>query len=240
MKDDIYNKTSSSKGSFKFNAEVANVFEDMIKRSVPGYELALEMIGVIAQYTLKNKDAPVAIDLGCSLGASMDAILSHSTAQVIGVDNSLDMLKKASTNLEAKFKGRFQLHHEDITTYQFPQQSHFIILNFTLQFIPLELRNELLEKCFNSLAPNGVLLISEKILIQDSTTNTYLRSLHHEFKKHNGYSAKEIMNKRDAIENVLVPETTETHLHRLESAGFENPTCWYQCFNFASFIAAKS
>ena len=239
MKDDIYTNVNSAKGSFTFDKSVVPVFEDMIKRSVPGYELTLEMIGVIAKHTLSGKTGSLALDLGCSLGASMCAVMQNSNAQVIGIDNSADMLRKANSEMSASFKGRFTLIEDDIKDYILPEATDLIILNFTLQFIPLRERLNLIQRCYASLISGGVLLISEKVFFENSHKNELLNTLHHQFKQNKGYSFKEIINKRDAIENVLVAETVDTHLKRLACAGFPNPTCWYQCFNFASFIAVK-
>jgi tRNA (cmo5U34)-methyltransferase len=61
--------------------------------------------------------------------------------------------------------------------------------------------------------------------------------LHHDFKRAQGYSDLEIANKRQALENVLVPETRDTHKARLLEAGFSHADVWFQCFNFASLVA---
>ena len=59
------------------------------------------------------------------------------------------------------------------------------------------------------------------------------------FKKSNGYSDLEIAQKRSALENVLIPETKDTHIQRLKETGFSQVFPLFQCLNFASFIAIK-
>ena len=115
-----------------------------------------------------------------------------------------------------------------------------VVLNFTLQFIPLESRLPLLSRIAKGLEPGGVLLLSEKIRFEDEITQQDLTDLHHDFKKANGYSDLEVSQKRAAIENVLLPESIQEHRERLNQAGFDHSEVWLQCFNFASLLAIKA
>lgn len=241
MKDSLYSKKEVTGGSFKFDGTVVEVFQDMIQRSVPGYGLTLEMIGVVAQRAFSGAaDDAVSYDLGCSLGASMFPVLEKTGAHVVGVDLSSEMLQQAEDNLKMHFPDRYTLQKEDLRAFTFTRSARFICVNFTLQFLPVDERVSLLEKCYAALQDGGILLISEKFKAENEVDDTLLTDLHHTFKGAMGYSALEIARKRDAIENVLIPETKEAHLVRLSEAGFQNPVCWYQCFNFASFIAVKA
>jgi len=239
MKDELYQNIRSESGSFRFDQSVVDVFDDMIRRSVPGYGLTLEMIGVIAKRAFGQQDG-VAYDLGCSLGASMFPVLKNSAAQVIGVDLSAEMLKQAEVRLGPIFSGRYSLKQANLENFKFDTKARLIVSNFTLQFLPLEQRLSLLERIYEALDPGGIFLMSEKLLTESESENALLVDLHHTFKSTQGYSEMEISRKRDAIENVLIPETKETHLTRLQNIGFSNPTCWYQCFNFSSFLAMKT
>ena len=240
MEDKIFSAQDAQKGSFQFDESVAKVFEDMIRRSVPGYGLTLEMIGVLAQKAFHgSSSSQIAYDLGCSLGASMFPILANTKAKVIGVDLSSKMLEKAEETLAGRFPKRYELIRENLINFQLEHPTHFIVSNFTLQFLPTKARTEVIKRCYDALEEGGILLISEKFKTNQKTENTLLTELHHTFKGAMGYSDLEIARKRDAIENVLIPETKETHLNRLKEAGFANPVCWYQCFNFASFLAVK-
>ena len=236
MKDELYQNQEAS--AFRFDQSVVEVFDDMIRRSVPGYGLTLEMIGVVAQKAF-GPNSGVAYDLGCSLGASMYPVLEQTKAQVVGVDLSDEMLAQAEVKLSPSFAGRYTLTQGDLAEYQFTHSTRLVVSNFTLQFLPLEYRLSLLKRVYEALEPGGVLLLSEKFVAAGSTENELLVELHHTFKSAQGYSEMEIARKRDSIENVLVPETIATHLDRLQSLGFTNPVCWHQCFNFASFLAVK-
>jgi len=112
-----------------------------------------------------------------------------------------------------------------------------VILNFTLQFIPVEQRLHLLKAIRSAMMPGGLLILSEKLTMADAAMDALMIDLHHDFKRSQGYSDLEIAQKRDAIENVLIPETAQAHSDRLSEAGFSRSSIWFQCLNFASFIA---
>lgn len=119
------------------------------------------------------------------------------------------------------------------------QQASMAVLNFTLQFITVEQRLGVLAGIANGLLPGGVLILSEKVVFEDEPHQQLMTELHHNFKRAQGYSDLEIAQKRTAIENVLIPETLQTHRDRLRQAGFRSVDVWFQCFNFASLIAIK-
>lgn len=244
--DRIYRQYQHNTQEFQFDKTVADVFSDMIKRSVPGYENIVEMIGVLTQAHAQTDSH--CYDLGCSLGASTLAIihnLGEKNCNVIGVDNSPAMVEKCTANLnkivnidKSKKTANVQIICGDVLEIAFEPAS-VIVLNFTLQFIPLEQRDNLLSNIYNSLLPGGILILSEKIQFNDTFKNDLFTDIHHAFKKSQGYSDLEIAQKRSALENVLIPETKETHLKRLKDAGFEHAELWFQCLNFTSFIAIK-
>ena len=226
---------------FVFDEKVADVFEDMINRSVPGYSTIISMIGLLArQYC--NKGSTV-YDLGCSLGAASMAIRSqvpHSNYHLIAVDSSAAMVEK----LEKKIQGQLaqdtviEVRRGDLVDVSIENAS-VVVLNFTLQFIPLEKRNSLINKIYQGMNSGGILILSEKIQFPDENLESLFRETYHTFKEKMGYSKLEISQKRSALENVLVPEFIDTHKERALTAGFKAVDVWFQCFNFASFVAFK-
>ncbi|MFI3123064.1 MAG: carboxy-S-adenosyl-L-methionine synthase CmoA, partial [Methylococcales bacterium] len=236
IKDSLYSQPLGQINSFAFDDHVANVFPDMISRSVPGYQTMIAAIGLLAGRFAKQNS--VCYDLGCSLGAasfSMRQNIHVENCKIIAVDNSPAMLAKFESILTPE-KTPIELHCADIRDVEIKNAS-LVVLNFTLQFLPVEDRKELLAKIYNGLLPNGALIISEKLAFDDSRQHELQIDLHHEFKKSQGYSDLEISQKRTALENVLIPETFATHQNRLKSVGFESTELWFQYFNFASFIA---
>jgi len=238
--DTIFSSPLSTVNDFAFDEAVARVFPDMIQRSVPGYTTIIPMIGLITEkYAL---DDSVCYDLGCSLGASTLAMrhgLKQKSCKLVGVDNSPSMIERCHHYVELDNDTTpVELLCADIRDLSFEPCS-VVTLNFTLQFLAKEERAVLLQKISDALLPGGALILSEKIELDNSTAQSQLEQLHWLFKKANGYSDLEISQKRTAIENVLIPETTKEHLKRLTDCGFSSANNWYQCFNFTSILAIK-
>ena len=238
-RDALYANKAESIGAFEFDESVAKVFDDMIRRSVPGYAMTLSLMSLVAdRYAQPNTRI---YDLGCSLGAGLIALGRDLEAPVsfIGVDNSAAMLARCEEYTRNKIgEHPFELRCEDIQTTPIENAS-IVVLNFTLQFIPKKHRLDLLRKIANGLNPGGVLLLSEKIHFENERMQEEIFELHHDFKRSQGYSNLEISQKRSALENVLVPETVESHRSRLAEAGFSASEAWLQCFNFVSLLAIK-
>jgi len=238
-RDAIYAQAVERQLPFRFDAAVADVFEDMIARSVPGYGLTLQMLAVAAQRFAQPGSA--CIDLGCSLAASTLAMRHHVPAGVrlVGIDNSEAMISRARSLVERDTAvAPVELLCADIQATALPVSS-LVAMNFTLQFVPLAERAELLSRIAACLLPGGALVLSEKLAFEDPAEQELLGELHHAFKAQQGYSALEIAQKRAAIENVLVPETLQTHRDRLRSCGFRRVLVWLQCLNFVSLLAIR-
>ncbi len=226
---------------FAFDDAVADVFPDMIRRSVPGYETIISMLGVLAQqYAQDNSNI---YDLGCSLGAATLAMHRQTrqlSLQHICIDNSESMVRRCRSRL-ARHMPEASLevvcdNIENITMHH----ASVVVLNFTLQFIAPEARLALLKKIHQGLLLGGVLILSEKLVFENPAENQNQINWHHSFKRANGYSDLEISQKRAALENVLIPDSREQHLKRLAQAGFTDVYQWFQSFNFASFVALKA
>ena len=239
MKDTLYSAPLPT-ADFAFNDAVATVFDDMIRRSVPGYGLSLAMTGLIASHHAQSGSR--LYDLGCSLGAvtlAMRHAVEGRGCRILGIDNSPAMLVRCREILDKDTATcPVDLVCADIADIAIADAS-VVVLNFTLQFIPAERRQALLTRIHAGLREGGVLLLSEKIRFDDDHEQALLTELHHGFKRAQGYSQLEVSQKRTALENVLIPETLDTHVRCLHTAGFRQAFPWFQCFNFASLIACK-
>ena len=226
---------------FVFDEKVAAVFPDMINRSVPGYATIIAMIGTLsAEYA---QPASICYDLGCSLGAaslSMRHNIRAENCAIVAVDNSAAMVEGCRQAIERDSAVLpVAVRFEDILDTPVNNAS-MVMMNFTLQFVKPEARDELLTRIYEGLLPGGMLILSEKILFEDSALNDLFIEMYHRFKEQQGYSKLEISRKRAALEKVLIPETIAAHESRLKKAGFETFDVWFQCFNFASIVAVKS
>ena len=237
MRDNLFNANIDI-ADFRFDKEVVEVFDDMVRRSVPGYDSMIQMIGLIAR--MYGQDNTNYYDLGSSTGAISLAIAlnnKHQKNTFFAIDNSEEMVSKCKQNLESKIDN-LQATCADINQIHIENVS-IVVLNLTLQFIDVKNRSNLIKKIYEGLNPGGVLIISEKIHFEDKETQDQITNLHIDFKKENGYSELEIANKRQAIENVLITDTKAIHIERLKDSGFKDTSCFFQCLNFVSFLSVK-
>jgi len=236
MNDKVFSKPI--KKQFEFDEEVAAVFDDMLQRSVPFYK---ESQRITEFFVLKylSEDGLV-YDLGCSTASLLLNIDRQLTckAELIGLDNSEAMLERAKAKCHAFGADNISVENADILKYPYKQADVFIS-NYTLQFIRPLVREELVKKIADSLHVGGVFLFSEKVISHHSKLNKELIECYYDFKKEQGYSEYEIMQKREALENVLVPYSEEENIKMAKNCGFSHCEVIFRWANFATFIAIK-
>ena len=228
--DGLYQDRRKQIDPFVFDDAVTEVFPDMIRRSIPGYQIIVDITGLIAAKRLQPKTT--CYDLGCSRGATTEAILKaigDRECKIVAIDSSASMIVAASANLGDQ---RVSLQQADIRDIEYVDAS-FVTANFTLQFLPPEDRLNCLNNIHNGLRSDGVFLISEKIDGDDE-----FDELHVDFKRENGYSELEINQKREALENVMKIDSREAILARLKHAGFTHCRIWFRCLNWISILAS--
>lgn len=239
-KDNLFAEPFEQVSDFQFDDAVADVFPDMISRSVPGYQTIIDNIGQLAaNHVVAGSNV---YDLGCSLGAASLSVSRHCAEQhcnIIAVDTSRAMVERCQRKIEA-----FQLPNPITVKQGYAQSENIItasmvIMNFTLQFIPPAERHVMIKQIYDGLLPGGIFVVSEKIRHDSEQGNHLINELHLQFKRLNGYSELEISQKRAALENVMLVDTFEVHQQRLREAGFADVVMWYRCFNFMSLVAIK-
>jgi len=239
-KDDIFKSTDAGPGTFEFNDSVAEVFADMLKRSVPGYEASLEAIAILARRY--GRAGTRCYDLGCSLGASTLAMrrnIVEPDCEIVAVDLSPAMIGRCRKIVDADDTDiPVSIRVEDVRDVAIEHAS-LVVLNYTLQFVPVNDRSRLVRRIYDGLIDGGVLILSEKVVDEDPAIEGLLIELHHEFKSANAYSDLEIARKRMALEEVLIPESTAAHLERLAEAGFNHRSVWLKHFNFVSILGIR-
>jgi tRNA (cmo5U34)-methyltransferase len=238
-RDTLFEKKTSAE-KFEFNERVADVFDDMLDRSVPFYKQVIEMMAEILNRSLRAGDT--VYDLGCATGTTLIALagkLDSEDLKFVGIDNSRAMLDKALRKTEMfSIADRIDFLEMDITQAEFPGAGG-IMLNYTLQFINPSIRPQFLKKVYDGLSSNGVLVLSEKVIFRDKNLDQQFLDSYHQFKRRKGYSELEIANKREALENVLIPLTIQENCDLLMQAGFSKVEPFFQWFNFVSIVACK-
>jgi tRNA (cmo5U34)-methyltransferase len=241
--DRIY-ETDDSGTPFRFNDNVAAVFPDMLRRSIPGYAASLEAIGSLAARYVRT--GTHCYDLGCSLGAATLAMrqgIETPGCRIFAVDVAPAMIARCREIMAEDDRlnappTEVVVIEDDIRNVEIVNAS-MVVLNYTLQFLAPEDRDEMIARIHSGMNAGGLLVLSEKIVDENEHMEKLLVDLHHEHKRRNDYSALEIARKRAALENVLIPETARSHRLRLERAGFRHTAVWLRYFNFVSIIAIR-
>ena len=242
IKDRIFDDPAAAPGDFVFDDRVVRVFPDMINRSVPGYGQIVAMLGLLSRRYAQ--DGSRLYDLGCSLGAvalAMSQAVRASGTEIIAVDNSPAMIGRLREVLaERHAAGGVPIRAVCRDILDCPvEDASVVALNFTLQFVDRGSRLFLLRRIAEGLRRGGVLLLSEKLRFESAAEQRLQTDWHHDFKRAQGYSELEIAHKRDALENVMKPDSLRQHRRRLRDAGFSRVYQWYQGFNFVSLIAFR-
>jgi len=240
-RDTLFSAPIDKLGDWTFDERVAEVFPDMIQRSVPGYSNIISMIGMLAErFVTPNTQV---YDLGCSLGAATLSVRRSVQAdgcKIIAVDNSQAMVERSRRHIDA-FRASTPVAVIEADIRDIPiENASMVVLNFTLQFLAPADRLTLLARIYQGLNPGGALVLSEKFSFEDADVGELLFNMHHDFKRANGYSELEISQKRSMLENVMLTDSVEAHKARLRQAGFEHSELWFQCFNFGSLVALKA
>jgi tRNA (cmo5U34)-methyltransferase len=231
MQDRIFQHEQNIK-PFQFDSRVAHVFDDMIRRSVPGYEEVHALQAHLIPLLLPNGFK--IIDLGCSTGKLWSSLREQLDPSVyVGVDPSEAMLEKARS-LDSQVEWRC----EDALDTDL-SAAGVVVVNYTLQFLPIEKRDELLARIYDSLPIGGFLFLSEKLKHEYLPVHLAEIAVHERYKSRQGYTDLEIRQKRDALEDVLIPETLGVHLERLEKCGFDGVEIAYKWLNFCGLMAWK-
>jgi tRNA (cmo5U34)-methyltransferase len=225
---------------FSFGEETARVFDDMLDRSVPFYPEIQRMIGELAA-DFATAGSRI-YDLGCSTGTTLLCLDRAVPAGVtlIGIDSSEDMLEQA----RQKFRHAGLAHPHELICRNLEQDlelsnASVVIMNLILQFVRPLYRDRLIQTIAQGTQTRGCLLLVEKVLGRNSTLNRLFIRHHYEFKKRNGYSDMEIAQKREALENVLIPYHFEENRELLLRNGFRACDVFFRWYNFCGMIAVK-
>ena len=239
-RDEIFADENRPEGPFEFTEAVANVFPDMLRRSIPGYAASIQAIRSLTRDFAKADTR--LYDLGCSLGAATLAMrrgVSVPGCKIIAIDSAPAMVRRCRDLLaEDDSPTPVEVLCSDIRDVAIENAS-IVVMNYTLQFVAPNDRETLLRTIADGLLPGGLLLLSEKVVHDDPKIESLLQQLHLEFKRRHAYSDLEISRKRAALENVLVPDSVDTHLSRLERLGFSHAGVWLRYFNFVSLVAIR-
>jgi tRNA (cmo5U34)-methyltransferase len=242
QRDQIFATPQPRVGDFHFGRETALVFDDMLLRSVPMYAEIQRMVACLtADFAAEGSNV---YDLGCSTCTTflnIDQYLPpERKVRFVGLDSSPEMLQRGRQKLEESgFTRPFDLEVADFNQGARVENASVALLVLTLQFVRPLHRDALLADIYRGMNENGCLILVEKVLGESSTFNRLFIEHYYDFKRANGYSDLEISQKREALENVLVPYRLEENRELLRRTGFRNVDVFFKWFNFCGVIALK-
>lgn len=227
-------------GAWSFDASVTDVFDDMLQRSIPQYEVMRRAVFDIARHYIQP--ATTIIDLGCSRGEALSALIDLYGAhnRFVGIGVSEPMLQAARERFKGLIEvGVVDIRRCDLRTEYPPEKVSATLCILTLQFTPIEYRQKILRSIWKHTAPGGALILVEKILGATADLDSLLVDLYYGLKSSNGYTQEQIERKRLSLEGVLVPVTAQWNEELLRQAGFSQIDCFWRWMNFAGWVAVK-
>ncbi len=239
-KDEVFKKEISKASDFKFTEKVAGVFDDMVNRSVPFYDEIQRMMGEIAAD--HAMPGTLVYDLGCSTGNTLIYMNEQVEEDIafVGIDDSKEMLEKCRVKLEQSgITRQISLRVADLGNDLEISNASVVVLCLTLQFVRPIHREKLMKKIIDGRVPGGVLILVEKILAEESSYNRDFIKYYYNMKRRHNYSEMEIAQKREALENVLIPYKLSENIIMLKEAGFGHTEIFFKWYNFTGLIAEK-
>ena len=240
--DKLFARTRVRNDDFTFGKDTAAVFDDMLDRSVPFYGEMQRMLGELAADFAV--DGTTIYDLGCSTANTFLAVGAllrpDSNVRFVGLDSSEDMLQKAEQKLTAtQFPWPYSLTLHDLNDGLAIENASVALMALTLQFVRPLNREALISSVYGGLNHNGCFLLVEKVLGEHSTFNRLFINHYYEMKRRKGYSDLEIAQKREALENVLIPYRLEENKRLLRHVGFQHVDVFFKWYNFCGIVAIK-
>ena len=237
MKSSVDHKPT---GPWEFDESVSACFDDMIQRSVPLYQ---ETIELAANYAMRHlRDGDTVVDIGVSNGQAINHFrskLSDRKIRFIGLDNSKPMLERAKQNLPASV----ELIEHDLRKglpYRVRAAKPRVILSFwTLQFIPIEYRYQVVREMQESLLEDGACFVAEKIRGQTAAHETACREVYRNWKMERGYSKESIETKAESLEGTMTTLSAPENKAMLTSEGL-CPEEYIRYNSFGAYYCLKS
>jgi len=241
-RDKLFSDSRQRIDDFNFGADTAAVFDDMLDRSVPYYAEIQRMVGELVGDFVQ--DGTSIYDMGCSTATTIlhiaECIAKGTRARFVGIDSSQEMLDIARRKIDlAGIDYPVDLKCADLNEGVHVEQASVVLFVLTLQFVRPLHRERLLRTVQQGMEKGGCLVLVEKVLGQDSTLNRLFIEHYYAMKKRNGYSELEIAQKREALENVLVPYRLDENLKLLKEVGFSATDVFFKWYNFCGIIAIK-
>lgn len=224
---------------WEFDEQVTAVFDDMLKRSIPGYDTMRELVYRLAcLFRVPGTDI---VDLGCSRGEALAPLVADNGQyyHFVGVDVSEPMLEAARERFAKIPEDTVEILNLDLRTSYPDVMASVTLCVLTLMFIPMEHRLALLGRIFEHTRPGGALILVDKVMGRTDPGHRAMVNEYHSFKVRQGYSQEDVDRKALALEGQLVPVTDQWNESLLAMAGFRTVQPFWRQWNFAGWLALR-
>jgi tRNA (cmo5U34)-methyltransferase len=241
MRDEV-----APNGRWEFDTDVTDVFDDMLERSIPQYDVMRDVVFQAAsKFQQKGTDI---VDLGCSRGGAIAPFVYKFGAynRYFLCDVSEPMLEAARERFDGYIKGPMpgtfgimRVENLDLREAYPPVSASITLSVLTLQFTPIEYRQRIMRDVWKHTVSGGVFILVEKVLGATAEIDELMVGIYYDMKRQNGYTEDQIQRKRLSLEGVLVPVTAAWNEELLRMAGFRYIDCFWRWANFAGWLAVK-
>lgn len=176
---------------------VAKNFDDHVRNSLPWYDLATDVIRIVARHYIC--DNALVYDVGASNGnfsRSISNIIEQRKCKVISIEKSKSMAES--------FTGIGEIVNIDAINFDF-QQFDFALCYLVLMFMSYEDRQALLRKMISKMKPQGCLVILEKFNIPAGFPGTVFTRLCMSLKLEKGITFDQVAKKELSLSGVQRP-----------------------------------
>jgi tRNA (cmo5U34)-methyltransferase len=230
----------SRNASWSFGGNTAEHFEAHVSKSVPRYADGHEVVLGLSDYFVKRDS--ICYELGCSTGALTRRLAQRHADSVrwIGLDVEANMIDQADRYLAQMSPPPVNVQYlvENALTFEY-EPSDFIVAYYTVQFIAPRVRQEMLNRIYQSINWGGAFLLFEKVRAPDARFQDIANSLYVDYKLEQGYAPNEIIAKSKSLKGVLEPFSSQGNIDMLQRAGFTDVMTIFKQVCFEGFFCIK-
>lgn len=210
----------------KFDFNTIKDFDNHINTSIKGYDLLHNLIINLSGFFLN--DTRTAVDYGCTSGRLINNISDIYKVKGIGYDIT-----------DKNFlEGSADLIKEDITSDKFQiDRADIYYLVFTLQFLPINEREKLLNKIYSYMPKSSILIVCEKEISGDGFIQEAFTFTNYDYKKNN-YTPEDILKKEEQLRNTMRCMTPDFNKRMFFNHGFTSHL-FFKSLNFSGYILTR-
>jgi len=232
--DNIY----SESGLWSFGGDTPSKFDDHVSKSVPLYEEGHQLICALSEFFVPQNGN--VLHIGSSTGVLTDKVantLKSRNANIKGLEIENEMIKEAENR---RYENEINFINEDINIYDMGENCHNLIISYyTIQFIHPSLRQNIINRIYQSLMWGGAFIMFEKVRGSDARFQDIFNSLYQDYKLTKGYTSDEIIAKQRSLKSILEPFSREGNIDMLKRAGFLDIESIMKYTCFEGFLAIK-